>query len=137
MSTLQDKLAELSPDRRALVMARADELTLRQLRQSRKGRLTAHAKTTEPPMNTELVENQMVIEPTTQAPTLPKPTFMEILADKEERFANSSIDDLHDYVDVFTLMSLWEKAKPNDAKDFLKWARVATARIVAHQEHES
>ena len=38
MSTLQDKLAELSPERRASVMARADELiaeelTLRQLRE--------------------------------------------------------------------------------------------------------
>lgn len=39
MSTLQDKLAELSPERRASVMARADELiaeelTLRQLREA-------------------------------------------------------------------------------------------------------
>lgn len=39
MSTLQDKLAELTPERRASVMARADELiaeelTLRQLREA-------------------------------------------------------------------------------------------------------
>jgi len=41
MSTLQDKLAELNPERRASVMTRTDELiaeelTLRQLRESRK-----------------------------------------------------------------------------------------------------